>query len=430
MGIISADFMEDVKVSVTDLSKTVKRIEVLVHTQRANKIRQEILNEIRKKVKIKGFRPGKAPIEMLRLYYGDVIEEDYRRRLLEETFNFALKETNVEPLLKPVFEFVKRENEEGYLMDCEIIPQLEVPEYKGIEVEVKKTEIKDEEIEERLKNLQEMHAVIKEKEKEASAQMGDIAIIKYQGYIDGKPLKEAGTDYYPLELGKGIFMAEFENSIVGMKKGEEKEIEILFPQDYPDKEVAGKKVTFKVLLKELKEKVLPEISDEFAKDLNFESLDALKEELKKSIEREKDALCKEYVYRNLLDKILDGLTIPIPERYFKMRVEDLMEDMMERMREDNLLEEEKKKLKEEIEKRVGEEIKEEIVLLNIARAEKIEASEEEISEEIRRAAEETKRSYDDLRAFFEKNGLMVYIKNRVLKRKAREFLISHAKIKE
>lgn len=418
------------KVSLLEAEETRRRIEVLIPREKTERIRKEILNDLRKRVKIRGFRPGRVPIEMIRAYYGDAVEEDVRRRMVEETIDQALRELKIEPLVKTVLQFTERDEGYGYIIECEIIPQIDIGDYKGIEVELKKVEVKEEEINERLQNLRNMHAIIREREGDVEARIGDIAVIKYQGYLDGKPIKEAGTDFYPLELGKGFFLPEFENAIVGMKKGEEKEVEILFQDDYPDREIAGKRVLFKVLLRELKEKILPEISDEFAKDVGFSNLEELKEEIKNSIKREREAFQREYIYRTLLEKIVDSVEIPIPSRYFQSRVESVLEDFKERMGDEKLVEEERKKLKEEVERRVRDEIKEEIVLLNIARKENLGVSEEELGNEIRIVAEETKRPYEETRAFFEKNGLMGYIKNRVLLKKARDFLISQAKLKE
>ncbi|MCX7858192.1 MAG: trigger factor [Deltaproteobacteria bacterium] len=418
------------KVSLLDVDETRKKIEVLLPKERIEKMREETLNDIKSRVKIKGFRPGRAPKEMVALYYGDIIEEEIKKRMVEETLPQALRELSIEPIVKPIVNYIEKDETSGYVMECEVFPFIDIGDYKGIEVDSKKVEVKEEEIQERLERLRNMHAVIKEKEEKKEASYGDIAVIKYQGYLDGKPLKEARSDSYPLELGNGVFMPEFEDAIVGMKKGEEKEIEILFPEDYPDKEVAGKKVIFKVYLKELKERIMPDISDEFAKDLSFENLGVLKQEISKSIQKEKEALLREHIYRTVMDRIVDGIEIPIPERYFQSRVEDVLEDLKERMIQDNLVEEEKRKLKEEIERRVRQEIKEEIVLMNIAKREAIEVSQDDIDREIKKIAEETKRPYTDTRTFFEKSGLMGYIRNRVLLDKTREFLINNAKIKE
>jgi trigger factor len=431
LGIIRTSKREEIMiVSVSDMDATRKRIEVLVPQELVERMRDETIKNLQRRVKIKGFRPGRVPKEMITFYYRDVIEEEVKRRIMEETLLDALREASLEPLVKPIAEYIEKDGLAGYVLECEVVPLVDVREYKGVEVEVKSPEVKQEEIDRRLEELRNMHAVIREKEGEAVAELGDIAILKYQGFIEGRPVNEAGTDFYPLELGKGIFMPEFENAIVGMKKGEEKEVEILFPEDYPDKGIAGKKVLFKVLLKELKEKVLPELSDEFAKDLSFDSLEALREEVVKSIRKEKEAFMREYVFRTVMDKIGDGIEVPIPSRYLESRVEDVLEDLKERMREDNLVEEERKKLREEVEKRVKEEIREEFILLNIAKKEEIAVSEEEKEEEIKRISENMKRPYVDMKEFFEKNGLMGYIRNRVLLKKARDFLISNAQIKE
>lgn len=418
------------KVSLIDVDKTTKRIEVILPKEKVQDIREKTIDEIRKKVRIRGFRPGKVPRALVLSYYSDLIEEETKRKVIDETISSALEKANVDPLVRPIVDFIETEDGEGYVMDCEVIPELEIKEYKGIEVEVKKADVKDDEIVERLESLRNMHALIREKEKDDQARFGDVAIIKYRGYLDGKPLKEAGTDFYPLELGKGMFLPEFENAIVGMKKGEERDVEIDFPLDYPDKEVAGKRVLFKVTLKELKEKVLPELSDEFAKDLSFQNLEALKEGIKESIKKEKEALRREYIYRTVIDKILDGIEIPIPPRYLNKRIEDVLEDFKEKTKDSNLLKEEEEKLREEVERRVKEELKEEIVLINVAKKEAIEVSDEELISEIKKIADEMKRSYEEVRSFFEKNGLLGYIRSKVLLRKTKDFLIEQAQPKE
>lgn len=418
------------KVQEIKLDPTRTKVEVLFPKEKVMKVKEEVISDLRRRVKIKGFRPGKTPRDIIIFYYKDLIDEEARNRLVDETLGTVLEQLGIDPLLSPEIDYLDSGEEWGYTAVCEIIPSLELKDYKKVEVEVKRLEVKEEEISSRLESLRNMHAVIREKDPEKGAELGDIAIIKYQGFLDGKPIPEAGTESYPLEIGKGILLPEFEKEIVGMRRGEEKEVEITFPEDYPDREIAGKKVKFLVLLKELKEKILPEVSDDFAKDLNFENLEALKEEIRKSIIREKEELRKEYIYRTILDKLLDSITIPIPERYLKRRVENLLEDAKEKVGEGRLLEKEEVKLREELERRVAYELKEEIILLNVARLESISADENELRERVERLAQEARKPLDEAITFFEKNGLMKYIRNRVIMDKAKEFLIENAMIRE
>ncbi len=150
----------------------------------------------------------------------------------------------------------------------------------------------DADVENRIENMRAFHASFEAKEGDAVAEKGDFIVIKYQGYLNGEPVKQIMAESYPLELGNAMLMPEFENSLIGMKQDEERDIDVPFPDDYPDKEIAGKKITFKVTIKEIKRKVIPELNDEFARDMSYENLEVMKNGAREELIKEKEGFRK------------------------------------------------------------------------------------------------------------------------------------------
>ncbi len=278
-----------------------------------------------------------------------------------------------------------------------------------------------------------MHAELILKEGVGAAK-GDLVVIKYQGYANGKPLKEVVAESYPLELGTNTLMPEFENIIYGMKVNEEREIEITFPDDYPDKDIAQKTILFKVMLKEIREKRLPEVNDEFAKDVGFENIEDLKNGLRKEIEKEKERVKNQTIIQKIHQFLIQGIDIPVPKRLLERRLEMMVDEAKSRFKTDNLTSDEignlEQNLRREFEGRAEERIKVEIVLSKIAEKEGIKVEDSEVLERIKKIAEETKRSYQDIVDFYKRNNLMGRLKDVIVEEKTNTFLKENALIKE
>lgn len=275
------------KVEVENLDRVRKNIEVILDEQKISEIREEIYTELKKRAKVKGFRPGKVPRSILQSFYKDYLDDELKRKMVEETMGDALSETHVEPVSEPRIEFL--EENTGYKMECEVEPEFDLPDYVGIEAEVEKTVVTDEDVTKRLETMREMHTQLVAKVGGEPVQKGDFVIVKYEGFYNGKPVKDVKSDSYPLDLGDPNVMPEFEAGLMGAKVGEVREIELKFADDYPDKDIAGKPILMQVEVKEIKEKKLPEINDDFAKDLGFENTEVLKEEARKGLEREQES---------------------------------------------------------------------------------------------------------------------------------------------
>ena len=422
------------KVEVENLDSVRKKVEVILPEETVKELEEKIYEELKKGAKIKGFRPGKVPRSIISTYYKDYINDELKKRMVQSTMAEALSEAKVDPVIEPVADFIEEEGRHGYTLECEIAPEIELPTYKGLEIEVEAIKVTDEEVENRIEGLRQMHAEMVTKEGDTGAQKGDFAVIKYQGYLNGKPLKDVSTEAYPIELGNAQLMPEFENTIIGMKVGEEKEIEIKFPENYPDKGIASKTILFNVLLKEIKEKRLPEVNDEFAKDLSFENMKSVKDGLKQEIEKEKEVARRKSIAQKMVDTLIHGVDIPIPKRLLEKRVDMMMEDARQRFKADSLTEEEKRNLegnfKKEFEPRAEERIKTDIILSKIAEKEDIKLEDNDVHERIKKIAEDTKRAYDDIKSFYENYNLMDGLKHTIVEEKTINFLRDNAIIKE
>lgn len=421
------------KVQVENLDRVRKKIDVSLDAEQVQGLEELIYDELKKRARIKGFRPGKVPRSIIQTYYKDFIEEEIKKKVVEATMVDALTEAKVAPVSEPRVTFPK-ESPQAYSMECEVAPEFDLPQYAGLELNVDRLKVTDEEVDNRVEALKQMHAQLVNREPGDKAQNGDFAVVKYEGFVDGKAVPEARADAYPLEIGTGNLLPEFERALMGMKTGDEKEIEIDFPADYPAKDVAGKKAQFKLTLKELKEKRLPEINDEFAKDLGLENLTALRERVTEDVTKEKEAQRKNAMTEQIVDALVAGVDIPVPAKLLERRLDMMVQDARQRMGVEHVKEEEDQTisaaLRKELEPQAERRIRAGMILARIAEKEGITVDDAEVDERLKRIAEESKRAYDYVRQFYEKYNLFDGLKTSMLDEKAVQLLIDQSVVKE
>jgi trigger factor len=422
------------KVEVESLDRVRRNVEVILDAEKVDELLEGIYQSLKKQAKIKGFRPGKVPKSVIQAYYKDFIDDELKRKMVEATMGQALSETDVKPVTEPRVEFLEKDDKLGYKLECEVIPEFDLPAYEGIEVEVEPIKVTDDEIARRIEAMRETHAEMVDKPKDEPAVKGDFVIIKYEATHEGKPVKGVASESYPLDLGSSNLMPEFENGVLGMKAGEEKEIEVNFAGDYPDKDIAGKKLLFKLAVKEIKEKKLPEPGDEFAKDAGFADMEALRAEAKKELEKGKEAMRKQAITDQIVKSLLAGVDIPVPARLLEKRAAELVQEARSRMKTGSLSEEEERNinaaLRKEFEQEAERRIRVGMIFGKIADREGIKVEDAEVDERLRRIAEETKRAYDYIRDFYEKYDLTSSLRNSILEEKTVGFLIDKAAVKE
>ncbi len=422
------------KVDIQEIDNLTKKVEVIVSDEDTKPIEDEIYNELKKQVKVKGFRPGRVPKNIINAFYKDYIEAELKKRIVESTMGNALNEVNIKPIGDPIIDFFDDDGFKGYTIECEVIPHFEPPEYKGIEVEVEPITVSEDDVKRRMENIRQLYAQMEMKSEEEGAEKDDFMIISYQGFLDGKPLQEVKTDNYPVELGNSMLMPEFESALYGMKIGEDKEITIDFPDDYPDKDICGRRILFKIHVKEIRKKILPELDDDFAKDMGFDNLEKMRESVENDLRKEKESARNKIIYQKIIDSLLEKVDIAVPKRYLEKRVQSMLEEAKQRYEAEGITEDIMKNLevnlRKDYEQKAEKRIKTDFLLIKIAEKENIKLDEKDVEERLKRIAEDARRPYNDVKSFYERNELLESLKGIILEEKTLNFLKDNAVIKE
>ncbi len=395
-------------------------LEVSVDKEAFNAAITKVYKKQVKNINIPGFRKGKAPRHIIERMYGqnvfyeDAIDETYPSALADATVEAGLKAVSVDDLS------VQEVSEDGYSFKATITcaPELTVEGYKGIEVEKLSTEVTDELVEEELQAVRERNGRMVTVEDRA-AQNGDTVVIDFEGFADGEAFEGGKAENYNLRLGDGNFIPGFEEAVVGHSTGEEFTIDVTFPEDYHAENLAGKAAQFKIKLHEIKAKELPEVDDEFVKDVSEkDTLEEYKEELKEKVAKRLEEKAEKDFDDKLTDKLVELVTEEIPEAMFNNEVRDMMNEFDMRLRQQGMdlktymqytgMEQGaiEATYKPQAEKRV----KLRLVLEAIARQEKIEISDEDVEAEYNKLAESYNVKPEEVKTFIAKDALAEDVK--------------------
>jgi len=329
------------KFAVEEISCTEKKINIEYPYDEVQKILNSKYNKLKKKVKLKGFRPGKAPRFMLERFYGQQVKQETLQELMEESIPEALEENDIKPLaqLEYTFEETNFNEEEPIKFSAivEVSPEFSIDGYRNLQLRKESFEVSDEEIEEKLQELREHNAYLETVESPPPVKEDDFVVIDFETNIDGKISKELSSSDFSLEIGKNIIHKDFDTHMLGMTPGEEKTFKIVYPPETPNRELAGKEVEFKVTLKEVKEKILPELDDEFAKDLGpFSDLEEVREKVREELTEAKKARSENQLRDDLYGQLNDLATFDIPQRAVKREIELMIEQFKKELKSRNL----------------------------------------------------------------------------------------------
>ncbi len=416
-------------IELKDISPVKKKIHVLISPEDVEREIDEAYKRLGREVSIKGFRKGKAPRYLIERLYRDRVEGEVALRLIDKSLSQALKDKGVSPLSTPEIEPHERvEAGRGfsYSATFEVAPSIDVTGYEGMELERREVRVEDEEVEKALQRLLENHAHFEDVREDRPAKDGDLVVVDFTGTVDGKALKDGRVEDYPVVIGSGSLKDPFERELIGMVKGEEREIVVEFPQDYRDRDLAGKKGVFKVTLKGIRERVLPELNDDFAKDLGFKDLEELRREVREELVEEKEEAEKERLRNEIITGLIEANPFEIPPRYLKEYEEMLFEEALRvlyrRRRPEKGVEELRRKCREKAER----EIRTRIIIEAIADKEGLEVTDEEVDERIRTMAERYGQSFETMKRWYVDNGLVAGLKRRILEDKVFDLIESKA----
>lgn len=367
-------------------------------------------NKDKNKISIPGFRKGKAPRKMIEQMYGaEVFYEDAANAIIPEAYATAAEESKLEIVSQPKISVVQLEKGKPFIFAAEVAvkPEVELGTYKGVEVEKADTEVTDADVEEELKKVQEQNSRTVTVEDRA-VKDGDRTVIDFEGFVDGVAFEGGKGENYPLTIGSHSFIDNFEEQLIGMNIGEEKEINVTFPEEYHAEELKGKPATFKVSVKEIKEKQLPELDDDFAQDVSdFDTLAEYKEDLKKTISVRKENEAKAKKEDEAIAKIVETSKMDIPEAMINTQVNRMVEDFAQRLQQQGLSIDQyfqytgmtADKIVEEMKPEAVKRIQTRLVLEAVAKAEDIQVSDEEFDAELQKMADMYKMELSQIKEF-------------------------------
>ncbi|MFQ9182827.1 MAG: trigger factor [Thomasclavelia ramosa] len=415
------------KINNKKLENAIVELTVAFDSEEWKATQEKALDKLAKNVKIDGFRPGKAPAAMVRQEFKASVLEEATDMILQTKFVEILTEANVEPVAQPALSVQKVDADE---LEVQILvpvkPQVELGEYKGLEVKKGRVTVTKKEIEEQLANYQTQFAELTVKEGGKVAK-GDTAVIDFEGFVDGVAFEGGKGENYPLEIGSGSFIPGFEDQVIGMTVDKEQDIVVTFPEDYGAADLAGKEATFKVTVHEIKEKHLPEIDDELAKDVNIdgvETLDQLKDHIKANIKTRKESENENKFMDDLYKAIVASSKVEDSDALLEQEQGLMLQEIEQNLQRQGLNFEvyqqftgkSKDDIKEDIKPQAEERVKLNAILAAIIEEEKLAVSDEELETELKTIAEYYQKELDEVKKIFE--GNMSRIENDLLTRKA------------
>ncbi|MBC1711860.1 trigger factor [Listeria welshimeri] len=391
--------------------------------------------KVRKTLNVPGFRKGKVPRQIFNQRFGEeALYQDALDILLPEVYSQAIDEAGIDPVDTPQVNIESMEKGETWVLTAEVTvkPEVKLGDYKGLEVEKRETELTTEELEAELKQLQERQADLVVKE-DAPAENGDTVILDFEGFKDGVAFEGGQAENHSLELGSGQFIPGFEEKLVGLKAGDEADIELTFPEEYHAEDLAGQPVVFKVKLHEIKTKEVPALDDELAKDIDeeVETLDELKEKISKRLQEAKEESVAQAKQEEVIAKAVENAEVDIPHAMVHHEADHLMNHFAQDLQAQGLTPElyyqftgqTEEAMHAQMETDAEKRVKMNLVLEAIAEAENIEPTEEAIDEEISTLAEKYGMEKDAVRAAL---GDMSELKSDLKIRKAIDVLLDSA----
>lgn len=423
------------KANVEEMSPIKKKVLIEIPEDQVAKEVESLYKDLGKKAKIKGFRPGKVPRGILERYFKDYVKTEVIQKLIEETFPQALTETDLHPVSPPVIDPGTFEGGKPFQYSAvvEVKPDIKLEGYMGLKIEGKKEEVKDEEVGERLKALQNLHANLKTLSEARPVGAGDYAIIDYEASLDGQPQEGGKAVDFTVEVGSGQFIPALEEKLIGLKVEEEKEIEVSFPEDYGYQKWAGKTVLFRVKIKEIKEKILPSLDDEFAKDLgDYSSLEEFKAKLKGEIQKEKEQALERQLKDQVVDQLLEANPFEVPESLVEEQAKAMVSDTKLRLAAQGVdlkkLSISEEKLQEDYRTLAQKQVRTFLILEKIAGQEGMAVTDEEADDRLRELSERMHQTFDKVKQYYETKGLLPEVKAGILRDKTLNFLLEKANV--
>lgn len=396
---------------------------------------EKAYQKMRRKISVPGFRPGKAPRKMIeRMYGAEVFFEEAINIAFPEAYEAAAEQEKLQIVGYPTVEMVGEVTKDGFTFKATtpVYPEVTLGEYKGLKAEKPEVKVLAADVDERLKALADRNTRLVSVDR--AAKSGDTAVIDFEGFLDGKPFDGGKGENHNLELGSGSFVPGFEDQVIGMKAGEEKDLDITFPEDY-HKDLAGKKVVFHVKAKEIKCKELPKLDDDFAKDVSeYDTLKELKDSIKREITEQREQSAKYAVENELMEKVAANIECDIPDALIDEQCARFLEEFKQRLQSQGIPYDQYCKMTNMDEAKFLEEGKEpatrqvrmDLAVNAIIKEEKLEATDEEVEKQYNDLAEKYSMDVGELKKYLD----AMSVRTQIIRDKAISVVVDSAKIEK
>ena len=417
------------QITVNDVSGLTKKLKIVLPKEEVAKELDAGFQKIKHEARIKGFRRGKVPRHILERTFGEQVRAEVAEKLVQSTYFDAVEKENLDVVAHPEIKTPVFEEDGSFSYEAEVDtrPEFELQDYKGLEIEKEAVEVTDAEIDAEIDRLRKEMAPLRSIENR-EAQEGDIAIIDFDGFHNGEQLKQVHGENVNVDIGSGRHGEEFEKKLVGMKKGEDASVEVDFDANSPNPVLAGKKVDFKISVKDIKERVLPEIDDEFAKDIGeeFESLTALREHIRGKILADKEQALEGEISDRIMQKLIEANEFEVPARLVQYEINEYIKHTEDTLRRGGLSLEAAGVNRAEAEERYREtavkRVRGDFILKKIAEQKDIKVLEEDINNGFVRIAKQYNMTVPEVKNFFKSREDMLPFINELLNEKILKFL--------
>lgn len=426
-------------VQVEKLEKNMAKLTIEVSAAEFEKALEDAFLKNKNKISVPGFRKGKVPRQMVEKMYGpEIFYEDAANALIPDAYSKALDECEEDIVSSPEIDVTQIEKGKSFIFTATVAlkPEVKLGKYKGVKVETAEVTVTDEEVDAKIEKERENNARTIEVT-DRPVKDGDMTVLDFEGFVDGVAFDGGKGENYPLTIGSGAFIPGFEEQLVGAEIGKEVEVNVTFPEDYQAEELKGKAAVFKCTIKEIKEKELPALDDEFASEVSeFDTLEEYKKDVKETLTIEKEKAAREAKEAAVIDAIIADSDMDIPEAMVTTQQKQMIDEFAQRMQMQGLSMEQYfqftgatlDKMMEQVKPQAETRIKSRLVLEAVAAKEGIEATEEDYEEEIKTMAEVYQMEPDKIKEMLPEKSVKG-IKEDIAVKKAAEFVVNNAKAK-
>lgn len=416
-------------VNVEEISALTRKVTVTLPEDTVQPKLNQAYDKLRKETKMKGFRRGKVPRSIIVKNYKAQVEGETGEKLVQDNYFDAIEKNGVDPIVHPDIKEVKY-NEDGsftFVAEVDVRPEFDLAQYTGLEVEKEEIVVTDEEVQIELADMQKNMAALRSVT-DRPIQKDDVVIVDFQGFHEGTAMPQVKNENYSIEVGSGNMGPEFEEKMIGMNKDEEGTQEVDFPEAHPNPVLKGKKVEFKIVVKDIKERVLAELDDEFAKDAGeeFKTLDDLKASIKERISKQREERAEGVITDKIMKKLLESHEFEVPKRLVAFEIEQMIKQTEQQFEQSGMSLEaaglSKEKLAEQNADMAEQRVRGDFVLKKIAEAEEIKVEEEDMERGLKRIGDMYNMSVAKVKEYFQNRDDLLPLMNELLNEKILAFL--------